>query len=130
MLFEKRARLREAVEFSGHARHPLAAHVELRLAVIERLRARANQLVQAAGEETVERAHAARQHHMNVSPLWNAGARDRLRRLFIPIEQSNAAKVAGKGARCYQSGDACADYDGVLTVWQVRFGIHSVWPVL
>jgi len=70
----------------------------------------------AAGEETVERAHAAGQHHMNVPPVWNPGARDRLRRLFIPIEQSNTAKVAGKGARRHQSGDACADYDGVLTV--------------
>jgi hypothetical protein len=116
MLFQKRAGLREAVEFRGDARHPLAAHVELRLAVVERLRAGANQFREAAGEETVERAHAAWQHDVNVPPMRNAGARDRSLRFCVPIEQRNAAKVAGKGARGYEPSDACADHNGVLTV--------------
>src|ERR1700721_1579762 len=114
MLFEKRAGLRQAVEFGGHARHPLAAHVELRLAVAERLRASANQFIQTTREKTVERAHAAWQHDMDVPPVRNAGARDRLLRLRVPIEQRNAAKVSGKGARRYEPADACADYAGVL----------------
>jgi hypothetical protein len=90
--------------------------VELRLAVIEGLRAGANQFIETPREETVEREHAAWQHHVNVPPVRNAGARDRLRRLRVPIEQRNVAKVAGKGARGYEPGDACADHNGVLTV--------------
>ena len=99
MLFEKRAGLRQSVEFGGDARHPPAAHVELRLSVVERLRASANQLMKTTGEEAVERAHAARQHDMNVPPLRNTGTRGRLRRFFIPVEQRDAAKLGGKGAR-------------------------------
>ena len=128
MLLEKRAGLSQAAEFGGNARHPSAAEMKLRLAVVEWLRAGANQFLETAGEETVERADAAWQHDMKVPSLWNTGARDRLRRLFIPVEQRDATKLGGKGARRHQAGDAGADHDGVLTVRRMRFRIHRVEP--